>query len=402
MFKDRKFFLFIIVGIFALGLVDMWIYSSCEAYTSTIRVDGIGYYAYLPATFIYKDISFSFLGNGTNSFLVNGVNRYPLGVAVCWMPLFFVAEVIQLFVQGNVTGYGFIYEKAILLNAIIYWVIGIACTYWLLCKKFEKRIALLSCVLITFGTRLFHYSSIDACLSHTYSFATIALFCVSFYRYFSYKTRWKAIICGVLLGLITNLRNVNIIIAIVPMMYILGDCVSQKDKIKYKNYLMDLLIAAIGFIIAFFPMMLYWKLSSGQWIYNSYGEWSFDWFHPQIIKVMFGEDTISGMIKLSPLLLVTIPGVIFMLRDKQSNRYTVIGLLLCLLVDLYLVCASWAPAGIGRRAYVNYLTLIAWPLAYFLQWLMSLSKKKRRVANVLLLFAVAWNCIEMVWYWFYW
>ena len=103
--KRNSFILFLLATSFIMLMVDIFIYCFTDIYSSVIRVD-TGYYAYLPAVFLHNvDFSFSFL-NDTSDFLVQNVNRYPIGVAICWMPFWLVGHCIYLLAGIQDTGYG--------------------------------------------------------------------------------------------------------------------------------------------------------------------------------------------------------------------------------------------------------------------------------------------------------
>ena len=385
-------------------LTNAVMYLFFGAYTNVIRVDGKGYYVYLPAIFVYgNDLSFHFLED-TSEFLVNGVNRYPIGVAICWLPFWLVGRLIYSILKVNDTGYGLIYELLILFSGFFYWAVGIICTYKILIKKFKKETALISCLIITYGTRLFHYSTVDACLSHTYSFAFISLLGVTFIKFVETKKKWLALLCGCELGVITAIRNVNIIVALVPIAYLLTEQVKTN---KMKNFFilgMHFLIAGIGTGIGFLPMIFYWYMVTGKLIYNSYGQWSFDWFHPAFIQVLWGEDSISGMIKLSPILILVIWGAIMMLKSYR-NKIVPVTMIALLLLDFYIVSCCWAPAGLGRRNYVNMLSVIAFLISYPIEKFI-VEKKGSCVVNrgiiIFVILSTIWNVIEMVYYQLYW
>ena len=396
----KKFLLFIFITVCIMAIADIWIYVFRNEYAHVIRVDGNGYYAYLPAVMIHKDLSFSFLSD-TGDFLANGVNRYPIGVAICWVPFWCIGYLAYfLFSKAN-TGFGSLYEVLILISGIFYWCVGIICTYKSLKKLFSEEISLISCVLITYGTRLFHYATIDACLSHVYSFALVAILGYAFIIYVEKKSWGQSLLCGVLLGLITDIRNVNVIVAIIPVTYIISNCISNR---KFdKKLLGNFIFALCGFVIAFFPMMLYWKLSSDQWIFNSYGEWSFDWLHPHFMQVFWGKDSVSGMLTLSPVLFLLIPGAIGLMRYYRDKSVS-LSILICFFLDLYLISAWWTPASMGRRAYVNYLSIIAFLFGYVVNWIIQnniLSKKKNILINGVIGATVVWNLVQTIHYWLY-
>ena len=93
-----------IVLLSAVVLLFMFKYrfggASGDDYKRVINGDGKGYYAYLPAIFIYHDLTFSFFDKQpdkfgyqySNTFLLNheekNLNKYTCGEAILLLPFF--------------------------------------------------------------------------------------------------------------------------------------------------------------------------------------------------------------------------------------------------------------------------------------------------------------------------
>ena len=101
----------------------------------TIRADGTGYYSFLPAIFIYQDLSFSFLDNkelvnddgAARVTLNNGkiVNKYSCGIAILQLPFFLLAYFLSFFNGNEITGYGPLFQQTFLIGTIFYFFLGL-------------------------------------------------------------------------------------------------------------------------------------------------------------------------------------------------------------------------------------------------------------------------------------
>lgn len=89
--------------------------NNCE---NVIRADGLGYYSYLPAIFIYNDYQFSFIddikkthpqinfGNGfLNKTDEGNVNKYYIGLSILLLPFFLLAHFIASIFNLSPDGY---------------------------------------------------------------------------------------------------------------------------------------------------------------------------------------------------------------------------------------------------------------------------------------------------------
>jgi len=97
---------------------------------NTIRSDGTGYYAYLPAIFIYNDLQFDFLDNkalvnddgASRVKLDNGkiVNKYACGLALLQLPFFLIAYLLSFLFGQPIDGYSHFFQYLFLLGNTVY------------------------------------------------------------------------------------------------------------------------------------------------------------------------------------------------------------------------------------------------------------------------------------------
>ncbi|HTF04998.1 MAG TPA: hypothetical protein VK826_13315, partial [Bacteroidia bacterium] len=179
-----------------------------------IDSDGAGYYAYLPAFFIYHDHEFKFTQEGNpakvdfpaaNHILFMNrttdgklINKYFIGTAILESPFFFAAYASAPVFGYHMNGYSFPFQVAIALAAIFYCLIGLDQVRRLLKKKgVSEPVQAATLLLLFFGTNLFHYTLNEPSMSHVYSFCMIGIFLNQVHNIFHSENR-KSIVWAII------------------------------------------------------------------------------------------------------------------------------------------------------------------------------------------------------------
>src|SRR3989442_8966758 len=145
-----------------------------------ITSDGFGYYSYLPAVFIYRDMQYTFFEKVYREHLpnapmptfsndINGkkANKYFVGEAVLLAPFFLVAHISSHLFGYPTDGYSGIYQLFVILGAVFY--LGLGCYYcFKLLQLYNTSIVVImfSITVVVFGTNLFHYVAVEPSMSH--------------------------------------------------------------------------------------------------------------------------------------------------------------------------------------------------------------------------------------------
>lgn len=387
--------------------------------------DGFGYYAYLPAL-LYGDFSFSFIeaGNWEHTLKLipaagGLVNKYPVGVAIMESPFFLAAHLLSLLKDAltgsaTATGYSNLYQYMVLGGGVCYWVAGTVLLYMLLREQlgFSRKVSLLTCVVITYGTNLFHYASYDACFSHVYSYFLFNLF---LYYLCWYEEReaerrnrlWHTCIFGFLAGLIFMCRNTNILFVLTYVFYGVKNWATLKKRIlEILNPARAIPIVLTG-CVTIFPQLLYWHAATGHWFAYSYGDESFYWLTPQLLPFLFSVR--KGLFFWSPVLLLAVAGMLMAYKEK-GKLYT--GLVLFFVVIVYVSSAWWSwyyGGSFGQRVAVDFMCLFAIFIACVLDRLEQWKKREsgryryRFVSGAVFLYCgvcILWNLTCMAAYWY--
>lgn len=382
-----------------------------------IMSDGFFYYTYLPATFIFHDQDLNFLNNIVsiqllNEFNCHGYIKYPCGVAMFQLPFFFIAHFITLIINRAIAnGYSLIYQIFMLISAIFYYSLGITFCYQIIKKFFNKKLASLIVLAITFGTGLFHYTIYEFSMSHVYSFFSISLF--TYLLIYDNKIKiknfnkilneiFKSFIFGVSLGLITVVRNINFLMIIFYILY----GVRNRKTLKYRLYKIlrpqNIIPFIIGFTLVMIPQFMYWYNRTGHIIINSYhpdyyidtyDEIQYDDFpyltHPQTLAQLFSLR--CGLFVYYPVLLFSIAGIF---KYKKYFKKFIYSIPIFGIIIIYLLSSfnCWTGgASFGLRFYVDYVVIFAMLMASFLNEIF-IKDNKKLIKNVLCLF---WICIVL-------
>jgi len=195
-----------------------------------LEADGKGYYAYLPAVFIYHDLNFGFFDEiEKNKYFHKNlyydyrythegkvVNKYFVGTSIPMLPFFLLGHFVTVFTDQPLDGYSKWYQILINIAAIFY--LGVACVYL---KKLLplynvgiRNIALVLFALV-FGTNVFYYTVGEPSMSHIYSFALISAFIYHSKKYFNRNHLVDTLLLAFLFGLIILIRPINSILILV-------------------------------------------------------------------------------------------------------------------------------------------------------------------------------------------
>lgn len=361
-----------------------------------IGSDGSGYYAYLPATFIYQDFSYSFAdpnakghkayhGNNMYQFVSRNsegklVNKYFLGSSLLMLPFFLLACFFSWIFDYPVDGYSFLFQSFVCIAGIFYLLAGLHYLRRLLLRAgIRDGVTGLILLVVFLGTNLYHYALEEPSMSHVYSFAAISFFLWQAWCFFEKGERKNFILAVCAFLVVLAIRPVNgMLLFACPFLYFMtGTRVENLRRITSFGKALLIPIAA-GTLLVFFQM-LSWKLSVGAWLTDSYTKEKFDFTSPHLLSVLFSWR--KGFFIYTPVLLFMIPGLYFIRKFNAALSFTLFFLVNCWLISCW---HDWGYGGsLGFRPLIDYYALFAIPLAYFLN---SLHKRIAAAGTGLVLF----------------
>jgi hypothetical protein len=351
-------------------------------HTKSIVSDGSGYYAYLPAWFIYDDIHFNFLdsihkkyetnnfiqGIGYNSEKQVKTDKYYIGTALMTAPFFLINHGINLKLYGEGDGYSKSYQFTVSIAALFYWLLGIIGLIKVLrLFQINNSTILWTLGFLTFGTFGNYYTVYNPSFSHVFSFCVITWFFYFCKKWASTDRHYYLIHLSILLGLIFLLRPTNAVIGlIIPFFFVDWKAFATTFKALLTKHYLILFAAILIFSGAIFSQIYTIYCQIGEWKLNTYNEEGFDFLlDPQIFNVLFSYR--KGLFTYSPILILIIPGIYFLFR---KNRYFAWGWLLVSSIILYITASWWCwyyGGGLGMRPYFDLFVMLAIPMALFIQ-----------------------------------
>ncbi len=388
-----------------IGLVILWAIINTtfkkDYKTGIIEADGKGYYAYLPAVFIYHDLNFGFFDQVEKNTYYNPnlyyeyrrtdnaktVDKYYVGTAICLAPFFLAGHVITLIKGFPADGYSYYYTLMVHLGALFYFMLGLLGLRRLL-RTFGigETIIALTLFAIVFGTNLFYYVVTEFSMSHVYSFTAITWFSLMIRKYFTNPKNKYLFYSALLLGFITLIRPINILIVLaIPFLADNPDrFMSGIKSILTKKWI--LLLSVSGFVVLVFIQLLIYKISTGSFIVYSYQEEGFNFLNPQIWNFLFSYR--KGMFVYTPILLLSLGGLIYLFRKNRFQFYTLLGFLI-ILVYVFSSWHMWFYGGsFSQRVMIEYYAFFSILLAKTLQETRKKPVKKLFVSMILLLVIV--------------
>lgn len=348
-----------------------------QGWKTIITSDGRGYYAYLPAIFIYGDLTFQQVTKtekkiyGRYDYLpeylvtVNKktVNKYFAGEALLLMPFFLMALLFSWIIGLPLDGYSFFFQFFIGLGALFYLIGGL-----LFLQRILQRLCLPDGIIswiipvILLGTNLFYYSIWQASMSHVYSFFAINGFIFFTLKAMERRDKLHPVLAGLFLGLVILIRPVNgLVILLVPFL-----CPGWQEFVSYFRYSLAgrglLAIPAAGAVIVIQPIL--WYLQTGEFLIWSYPNEGFYFRNPEIVNVLFSYQ--KGLFIYTPVLLLSLLGLVI-LSGKKFFRFF---FTFCFLVLLIYITASWwnwyYGDGFGMRPFIDFYGVFAILIALFL------------------------------------
>ncbi len=397
-FKNTSFstiiiFICVITSTIIVSIDELW-----KKPEKVIIYDVVSYYSYLPATFIYKDWTFSFLDKDPEKqkymwtlMTDDGkrVSKTTMGLAILYSPFFLIAHFLSIILGLNTEGYTSLYSSAILIGGLIYFFLGLYYLRKILSLFFDDKIVGYTLLLLGLGTNWLYYASIEAVMPHNFLVALMAAFIYYTIKWHEKPNIKWSLLLGLLTGLISLVRATNIVIVLFFIFYQVHDWRSLFDKIVFflKRTPLILFITLIS-ITVWLPQFLYWKITTGYYYYYAYQNETFFFNNPQIFNSLFSFR--KGLFVYTPIILFAYLGLFFLFKDPLFKNFK-LGILSFLVVNIYIISSWWCwwyGGTLGNRAFVESYAVAAMPMALFIQYILSQKQKIKITFTVLNFFLI--------------
>lgn len=345
----------IILGVFIFLTLNKNSKSSFERsnYQYEAWADKGGYYIYLPWIFNYelgagkfdKNIS-ERLGDGFSIENDKLISKYTIGVAVMQLPFYCLAHINALFLYENPSGFEKVYMNWMGVGSVFYLWIGLILAVRLLKRLSSLSSAILSVVIVIFGTNLFYYSFDETLMSHVYSFSLISLF-----SYLLLKgKKVNPYLITLLIILIGIVRPTNVIYVLL-MMIVFRKHFALEWKSNIQSIILPVFLGAVITVL----QIAYWQYAYDSFYPKGYeGESFTNFLTPKILKVLFEPH--NGWFPYAlPVFISFIIGLL-LLRKIELKRIFIFGLSVAA-IYVYITASWWTydfGCGLGARNLVDF------------------------------------------------
>jgi hypothetical protein len=308
--------------------------------------DALGYYLYLPSTFIYHDVrdlswfdeidkkyhlsggkiyQFSRYKNG------NHVFKYYAGVACIEAPFFFIGHCIAKTFNYDADGFSAPYQYSITIGILIWFISSIFLLRYILLKFFHDLTVSVTLVLLILATNAINYTAIEPAQSHGPIFPLYVLVLIGTIKWHQNPGIFWASFTGFIIGFATMCRPTEAIMFLIPLLWNTQDKATSREKWNLVMVNRSHVYYAVFFgFIGIFPQLLYWKHVTGSFIYNVGSAWDFLTPH---LRVITGWE--KGWFIYTPVTIFFIIGMFF-LRNYPFRK----AVLYFCLINIYIII-SW-------------------------------------------------------------
>ncbi len=389
---------------------------SAEPPRNVLTWDVFGYYLYLPATFIHHDLALEdeawldevmtrYEPSATLYQLVDGpdgkrVIKYSAGMAVLYAPFFLVAHFSAPLLGYPADGFSPPYQYIITFGCLLYALLGLFVLRKVLLHFFSDGWSALLIALVVGGTNYLQLTVWDGTLlSHTPLVLLYAILLLTTIQWHQQPRFATALLIGASAGLITLVRPSEGIALLIPLLWLPAREHPWKQKwALFRDHWGQLAIAALAFVVAASPQLLYWHAVTGDWIFYSYvnpGE-GFDLFPPHITNFLFSYR--KGWLLYTPLMFFALAGIPLLWRHHREAFWAI---LVFVIMDLWVVsawsCWWYAGGSFSSRSLVPAYVVLAIPLGVCLQFLFR--RKAWRWPLALLLGLLVLLNLFQTWQW---
>ncbi len=366
------------------------------------------YYSYLPAAFIYDDLTFKFLESDTipqkikRHFWVSPAKNKPdgrivkmsIGLSYMYLPFFaaghFYASNSETY---NANGFSLPYEFALAFSSIFFVLVGLLFSRAVLLRFFNEWVTAISLLLILFGTNLYYYCTEEPAMSHAYLFCLYAIFIHQSLKWITIQ-KWKhALWLGIVGGIIICIRPINILIFLFPLLFGVASIkeLSVRIKLIFSHYFQLLLLITFIFLMIL-PQLLFWKLNSGEWIYYSYSDEGFFFSNPQILNGLFSYR--KGWFVYTPIMLYAVLGMRWIWTTFREWFWPI---MVYMTLHIYVVFSWWCwwyGGSYGARPMIETYALMIIPLAVLIQHVFTLKNSIKIPFGLVLGFLIYLNLLQ--------
>lgn len=290
------------------------------------------------------------------------VIKAPCGIAILQAPFFAMGHLAARLSGQSANGFSPPYLIAVHFSVIFYVLLGLYYLRRTLRQFYSEWVTALTMLAVVPGTNLLYFCVETSPMAHPYLFFLCSIILYSTVQFYKIAY-WKyALAIGLAGGLTAISRPNDLLFMLIPVLFGITGVDSIKGRFHFwKDNYLKIAASIFMFFVAVFPQMLYWKTMSGHWVYYSYGNETFDFSHPHILKGMLGFK--NGWLPYAPIMLLAIAGIpLLYIRRTGFFLLTVVFIT----IHIYVIYSWWCWTyinGMGSRPMIETYPLLAIPMA---------------------------------------
>ncbi len=362
-------------------LFSLYYYMNFWNIEKSIAWDGLGYYLYLPATFLNDDIlikdynmywsiiqeydlSTSFY-QVSKSPTNNWMMKYTMGKAVTMSPFYFVSDWVAILFDYKRDGFSMPYQVGVFISGLFYLLVGGLVFTKVLLKLFAKKIAFILMTIFFFGTNMFAISTMGIAKVHVVLFALYSLLLWFTIKWHETKSTKHLVYLAGIFGLMILTRPTEGIAILIPLLWGVKSWPEFKERIQLiKALKYQFFIGLLLVILIIFPQLIYWQIIGGQWLITDYGNPAegFDWFTPHILDALFSYR--KGWFLYTPIMLLGMLGFYWMYKNKREFFWPIF---LFTVINIYVVSSWscwWYATSFSNRGFSHSSLVLILPLGF--------------------------------------
>jgi hypothetical protein len=348
--------------------------------------DVLGYYLYLPATFIYdqpmlndvewlhkinaeKDLTGTLYQVSTND---SGQPMYffLMGMSILYLPFFLFGHMIAGLSGYPADGFSEPYNYAMVFGGIIYTIIGLIYFRKNLRKFFPERITALVIIIVVFGTNYLHHLTLKNLETVNMLFMLVNIVLWNTIKWHEDQKLKYLLAMGLGSTLTALVKPSEVFVVLIPLLWNVTTWGSFKQKLYlFRDNLKPILIALGASFLLALPQLAYWYLKTGHIVYDSYKNpgVGLDLFNPHIIDVLFSYR--KGWLLYTPVMIFAIIGWYFLFRQ---NRKIFLACAAYFFISFYIISSWsewWYGAAFSGRPMITLYPILGICLGYFLEYI---------------------------------
>jgi len=351
--------------------------------------DVFGYYLYLPAKFIYDDITLEKKNEWLDPLVTKYkttegfyqaykgpkdtyVMKYTMGLSYVYAPFFFIANIAAPLLGYEQDGFSPPYQWMLLVGSLLFSLTGIWFLFKILTRYFSDSIVLITISFIVFGSNYFVMTAYDGLMPHNFVFTFYAIMLYYTIKWYENQKIKYAIIIGACLGISVLIRPTSAFVAIIPALWGVGNL--EEFKIRWnlllKNFAHLVVLGGAAFLVLL-PQFIYWHSVTGEFLFYSYPDEKINLFTPHLVNVFFSYK--KGWLLYTPLMIVAIIGFVQLYKKYRSLFFPIFIFFLFNAYPISCWDCWWYGGSFAQRPFVESYVFMAFPLAIIIK---NISEKK--------------------------